>query len=357
MINKLNIGRIWTKEKIIINFIVPIISIFLAIFVGGIIVALLGYNPLATYGALIKGSFGNLASFTVTITKSLPLIFTGLAVAVSFKCGLFNIGGEGQFLMGAIGAVFIGYNFDLPPLLHVPLALAAAMVMGAAWAFIPALLHYKRNVNIVISTIMFSYIGQYVVSYLSLGPLNSNGIPATYKVKGTAMLPRLLPAPNLLHLGAVVAVITVIAVYILITRTVYGYKSTATGKNIEAAKCAGINVAKISFSIMFVSGALAGLGGGVEVLGSLYRVYSGYSPLYGYTAIPVALIARSNPIGLVFVALLFGAMGAGAITMQSMVGVPSALINVLQGLIVIFIGIDYLIRYIIFNFIQRKENG
>ncbi|MGL6175155.1 MAG: ABC transporter permease [Cellulosilyticaceae bacterium] len=344
-------------QEIGLNFIISLVALVMAIVVGGIIIAVLGTNPFEAYGALLKGAFGTPMATTVTLTKSVPLILTGLAVALAFKCTVFNIGAEGQLLVGAMAAAIVGAYVELPAILHIPLVLLSAIVAGMLWAFLPAVLKQKRNVHVVISTIMFNYIAQYFVQYLILGPFKTTeGAAAqTNTIHQTAMLPKLLPKPYVLNLGIIIAIVAIFVVYILLNKTSMGYEMRAVGLNRNAAYANGINVDKNMFLALLLSGALAGLAGGIEVTGSLNKIVNGFSPGYGFTGIPVALMARNNPFAILFTALLMGTMRSGSLMMQSSVGVSKNMVDVIQGLIIVFLCSEYVIRYYIKK--RRSQGG
>lgn len=333
-------------KEVGLNFFISAISLVMAIVVGAVVILFLGSNPLDAYGALLKGAFGTPTAVTITLTKSVPMILTGLAVALAFKCTVLNIGAEGQLLVGAMAAAIVGVSFNLPAILHIPLTLLASMAAGMLWAFVPALLKQKRNVHVVISTIMFNYIGQYLVQYLILGPFKGDAAAAaTNKIAPTAMLPKLLPTPYVLNLGLIIAIAAIFAVYILINRTSLGYEMRAVGLNKDAAFTNGINVERSMFFALIFSGALAGLAGGIEVTGSLGKIVNGFSPGYGFNGIPVALMARNNPFAIFFSALLMGAMRNGSLMMQSSVGVSKNMVDIIQGLVIVFLCSENVIRY------------
>lgn len=336
------------------NLFISLVSLFMAIIVSSVILAFLGANPLEAYGALLRGAFGTPMAFTITLTKSVPLIITGLAVALAFKCSVFNIGVEGQLLLGAMVAAIAGAGIRLPAFLHIPVVLILSMLGGMAWAFVPAVLKQKRNVHIVISTIMFNYIAQYFVQYLILGPFRGEGAAlATRAIHETAKLPRLLPRPYVLNWGMIIAILGIAAVYILFNKTSTGYEMRAVGLNEKAARANGINVERNMFFALLFSGALAGLAGGIEVTGSLGKIVNGFSPGYGFNGIPVALMARNNPIMIFFTALLIGTMRSASLMMQSAVGVSQDMVDIIQGLIIVFLCSEYVIRYYMTKFLNK----
>ena len=338
---------------------ITLLSIVLAVIVGALVMVLFGYNPVDAYGALLKGAFGTLPAFTSTLTKSVPIMLTGLAVAVAFKCGVFNIGAEGQLLMGSLFAGIAGiYITFLPAFLHIPVTLLAAMVGGMLWAFIPAVMKQKFSVNVVIGTIMFNYIGQYFVQYMILNPLKAEGVAtSTEALQKTALLPKLLSSPNVLNLGYVIALIAAFAIYYLMQHTIKGYEMRAVGYNPTASRWSGINAEKNMFLALVVSGALAGLAGGIEVTGSLGKVVAGASSGYGFNGIPVALIAHNNPLIIIFSSLLLAAMKTGSMLMQTSAGVSKNVVDMVQGFIIVFLCAEHVFRYYIRKIMAKKQGG
>ena len=337
-----------------LNFLISLISLLLAILSGALIIFLLGDDPIAAYKALIIGAFGTPMAFTQSVTKSVPLILTGLAVALAWKCTVFNIGVEGQLQVGAVAAAIAGLFFPLPGILNIPFVLIVGMLAGSIWAFFPAVLRQKAHVNVVISTIMFNYVGQYLVQYLILGPFKEEGATtATKAIQATAMLPKLLPAPYVLNLGIVIALLAVVIVYILLNHTTLGYEMRAVGFNKNAAETNGINVDKNMFLALLLSGALAGLAGGIEVTGTMGKVINGFSANYGFSGIPVALMARNNPFAIIITALLMGSMRSGSLMMQSSAGVSKNMVDIIQGLVIVFLCTENVIRY----YLKRGRRG
>lgn len=343
-------------QKILLSFSISLISVILAMIVGAIVIAFLGENPWQAYSSLITGAFGTLRAITVTLTQSVPVVLTGLAVALAFKCSVFNIGAEGQLLVGAMFAAIAGIYLDLPAALHIPAAMMAAMLGGILSAFVPALLKLKCNVEVIISTIMFNYIAQFLVQFLIVGPLaGPTASAASDAINPTASLPALLPAPFVLNLGIIIAILMVVFVHVLFTKTTIGYEMRATGFNPDASQTAGINVSKNMFLALLLSGAIAGLAGGIEVTGSMGRIINNFSPGYGFTGIPVALMARGNPFAILLTALLIGSMRSGAVMMQASVGVSRSFVDIIQGLIVVFLCAEGVIRYYFNNFLANKK--
>lgn len=331
-----------------LSLLITLIALVMALLVGALVIWAFGSNPIEAYGALWRGAFGTGIAFTVTLGKAVPVMLTGLAVAIAFRCSVFNIGAEGQLLIGAMCAALVGAYVHLPMALHLPLTILASMVGGIFWAFFPAFLKLKGNVNVVISTIMFNYIAQYLISYLILGPFKGPGeSPATATIDETAQLPDLLPKPYVLNLGFVLALVAVVVVYIILNRTSLGYEMRAVGFNPDASRTNGINVNRNMFLALLISGALAGLAGGIEVTGSLDKIVNNFSANYGFNGIPVALMAHNNPFAIIFSALLIGAMRSGSAMMQSSAGISKNMVDVIQGLIIVFLCAEHVIRYYI----------
>ena len=295
-----------------------------------------GISAFSVFSALLQGASGDTYRLSETLVKACPLLFTGLSVSLALHAGLWNIGAEGQLLIGALSAVWIGqYTSDLPHIWGILLTCSAAMLGGGFWASCAAVLKNTRGVNEVISTIMLNFIAAGLVSYCVHGPLMEIGAqyPQTDPLPDAARLPRLFP-PARLHVGVIVAVLTAICMQMLLFRTKEGLKLRATGANPLAARFAGIAVNRQILLAFLISGALSGLAGGIEVSGVTQRVYEKFSPGYGYTAIAVALVGQRSPLGVTVAALFFGALEAGSGAMQRMAGISSVLVSVIQAVVV-----------------------
>ena len=299
----------------------------------------IGASALNVFSALLAGAAGDQYRLTETLVKACPLLYTGLAVTLALHAGVWNIGAEGQLLLGALATAWAGrYTAPLSPVLGVPVVCGAAMLAGSLWASCAALLKSNRGVNEVISTIMLNFIAAGLVSYCVHGPLMEAAAqyPQTELLPAAARLPRLLP-PTRLHLGVPLALLVATGVWFLLFRTKAGFKLRATGANPRAARFAGFRVERQIGLALLLSGALAGLAGGIEVSGVTQRVYEKFSPGYGYTAIAVALVGQRSPVGVVLAALFFGALEAGSGTVQRVTGVSSVLVAVIQATIVFFL--------------------
>jgi simple sugar transport system permease protein len=298
-----------------------------------------GINAFLVFSALLQGAGGDLYRLSETCVKACPLLLTGLSVSLALHAGLWNIGAEGQLLIGALVTAWVGqYMAPFPQVLSIPLLCLGALLGGGLWATGAAVLRNTRGVNEVISTIMLNFVAAGVVSYCVHGPLMEVGAqyPQTDPLPSSAQLPRLLP-PTRLHLGAALAVLTALSTQLFLFRTKGGLKLRATGANPTAARFAGITVERQLLLAFAVSGALSGLAGGIEVSGVTQRVYEKFSPGYGFTAIAVALVGQRSPLGVIVAAFLFGALEAGSGAVQRIAGVSSVLVSVIQAVVVFFL--------------------
>lgn len=289
--------------------------------------------------ALLTGAAGDTNRLSETAVKACPLLFTGLAVALALHAGVWNIGAEGQLLLGALATAWIGqYTASLPSFLAIPLVSLTALTAGLVWAGGAALLKQYRHVNEVISTIMLNFIAAHFVSYCVHGPLMeiAGRYPQTDLLPVAARLPPLLP-PTRLHLGIPLALGITAIVWMFLYRTKAGFRLRATGANPTAARFAGIAVDNEISRALLLSGALAGLAGGIEVSGITNRVYEKFSPGYGYTAIAVALVGQRSPLGVVLAAVFFGALEAGSGALQRIAGVSSVFVFLIQATVVLFL--------------------
>ena len=287
--------------------------------------------------------------FFETLVTATPLILTGLSVALAFKSGLFNIGAQGQFIFGAIGASYVGFRFDLPVGVHILAAALAGIVLAAIWGGLVGFLKAKTGAHEVILTIMLNYIAGYFIlwllktkTFLRPGRID----PIAPEVAESARLPLLAGENFRIHAGIFIALAAAFFVWWLLTKTTVGYKFRAVGANSQAARTAGISVPFVITATMMICGALAGLGGAVHVLGSEHALNTDVAGSFGFDAITVALLGRAQPLGTVFAALLFGALHTGGRMMQSNTGVPLDIVVVTQGLIVLFIAAPVFVRYV-----------
>lgn len=323
------------------------------------------------YGALFTGSIGSpkevadgfrtlfatgdnsvlvraIYPFTESLVTSTPYIFAGLSVALGFRCGLFNIGAEGQVFMGALGAVYVGYSISgLPAFIHLPLAILGGAFAGAVWGAIPGFLKAKFGAHEVVNTIMMNWIAFRLSDWLLNGPMQSSGFrPVTPTIKVTAELPRFFDDPLRFNWGFVLALAVAWAIYWLLFKTTIGFEIRTVGANPDAAKYAGISIVRNFVLAMCLAGALAGLAGTAQVLGVDHWVGQGFSSGYGFDAIAIALLGKSHPLGVVLAAILFGTLRSGATEMQSLAGIPIDIISIIQGLVIVFIAAPGIIRWL-----------
>ena len=317
---------------------ISIAAIVLALALSAVLILLAGVNPIVAYLALLDGAFGNLYSLGITLTKTTPLILTGLSVAFAFRCNMLIIGAEGQLYVGALAAVLVGiYVRGLPALLHVPLCLSAGFLAGMFWGGIAGYLRASRGINEFISTIMLIFIAIYLVSYLVQGPIAEppGFYHQTAQIESSAQLP-IIQVSSDLSVAILLAVFCAIILSYLLWRTPFGLELRAVGLGPETSRFCGISVRRFVFAAMGISGGLAGLAGATEIQGGQYRLLDFFSPGYGFDGIAVAFLGRSDPIGVIFAAFLFGALRVGANQMQRETGLPTALVMVIQGLVILF---------------------
>ncbi len=386
-------ARASALRRILDTITVPFLAIFTSLVIGGIIIAFSDdavlavlpqtlTNPLGVLGAmwnavsvaytaLLFGAVGQpgqiaqaIQTYTATgnatnllkamwplsesFVASTPYIFAGLAVAVGFKAGLFNIGVEGQLFIGALVSAFLGYAITgLPWFIHLPLALAGGAVAGAIWAAIPGFLKAKTGAHEVINTMMMNYIAFLLSDWLLNGPMKAQGgNPRSPEIASSAYLPALFPEPVRFHWGFFLAIGAAFFVYWFLWKTTLGFEIRTVGASPSAAKYAGMNITRNFVLAMGLSGALAGLTGANELLGVNHYMANAFSPGYGFDSIALALLGKSNPFGVVLSALLFGFLRSGATRMQSIANIPVDIISIVQALIIVFIAAPAIVRWL-----------
>jgi ABC-type uncharacterized transport system permease subunit len=334
----------------LISFAAIIISLIL----GAVVIALVGGDPFRSYAHIARASFGNIGVLSDTIVKATPIILTALACSVAFRMRLWNIGAEGQFIMGAFGATAVVMIPLLPagtsPWIFIPTMMIAGMITGGLWGFIPGYLKAKLQVNEIITTLMLNYIAIAWINFFIFAVWSEGGFPMTMKFPIQAWLPRLLDYADQLpilrglttHLGLFIGIGAAVIVWFIIYRSRWGYEIRLIGDNQRAAEYAGINIARNIILVMILSGALAGLGGVSEVSGVVHRLQT--SPVaagYGFTGIIVAWLAKLNPFAIILVSILFGALLLAGREIQ-----PSGITRMIQGIILVsLIASDFLMRY------------
>ena len=333
----------------LIAFLVPIVSVILALLAGAVLLALAGANPWQTYKAMAIGAFGGKYNISETMVKAIPLMLCGLGVSVAFRMLFWNIGAEGQLAVGGIAAsgVALFWADRIPAPLLLPTMVVAGFLGGALWGLIPALLKAYLRVNEIITTLMMNYIAILWVEHLFYGPWKDPqgyGFPGTAQFPKTAWLPR-LPGTRF-HLGMALAVVAAVFIWIVLRRTKWGYEIRVIGENPVAANYAGISIVRNIILVMLLSGGLAGLAGMSEVAGISHRLQKGLSVGYGYTAIIVAWLGKLNPAGVLVVAILLAGLLVGGDQIQITMQLPAAVALVLQGAILFFVlGGDLFTKY------------
>jgi len=348
--------------------IVPAGAIALSLVVGAIVIWLTsplvtrgGFDlmlPFTTYWALIRGSLLSVNALVDTAVQAAPLILVGLAVGLPFKAGLFNIGGQGQLLAGAVTAAAVGAMMsNSDPLVAVPAVLLVGMLAGALYGFLPGFLKAYTGAHEVVTTIMLNYVGIQIVAWAITGPLRD---PASSFARsgdvGNAALPALFNAGggHEAHLGILLPVVAVPLLWWLLYRSTIGFEIRTVGANPDAARYAGMKPRRLVIFAMTLAGALAGLAGSVQIAGEIHYMTAAYSTNIGFAAITVALLGRAHPIGILFAGLLLGGMQAGARLMQVEAGVPLQMVDLLQGVILFFLTAELIVRYV---FRVRAQTG
>ena len=326
------------KSKNLSAVFVPLLSILLAFVIGAIIMAALGANPFEAFSYLFKGSFGTINAFGNTLNKATPLIFTGLCACFAYKCGVFNLGGEGQFIMGAITAcvvaLVLGDKGIEGPLVCV-LCLVLGTIMGGIWGFIPGILKITRGQNEMIISIMLNYVATLFMGVIYTNWMRDASVPQTLPVPKASQLARVFPRLRFTW-GFVIAVVVGILMWFFLFKTSGGFKIRAVGYNQTAARFNGFPVLKLMFISFIVSGAVAGLGGAAELMGTQFRLINGFGAGYGFDGVSMALIGQLNPIATIIVAIFFAALRVGSTTMQAASGVPTSVSDIIQALVIIF---------------------
>ena len=332
----------------LIDGLLPVFATLAALALGAVMLLFLKVNPLEAYKALWQGAFGSTNAFAETLVKATPLLLVGIGICISFRGDVINIGGEGQMIIGAIFATWVGLTFtSLPGWLVITLAMIAGFLGGAVWGGIPGFLKAYFRVNEILSTVMMNAIAVQIMNFMLRGPMidpiqaqKASKIPQTARLIEAFRLARW--APTRLHLGALIAVVLAILVYILLWRTTLGYRIRAVGLNPSASRYAGIKVPRYVVMALLLSGAFAGLAGAIQVYGVNYRMItdgsaSGFTGNAGFNGIVAALFGQLHPLWSIPASILFGALLVGANQMQRVVQVPSALITALNGLVVVFV--------------------
>lgn len=317
-----------------LTILVPIISVLLALVVGGIVIACLGKNPIQGYALLFSGSLGTPQKFASSLVSACPLIFTALAAAFAYRCGVFNLGGEGQFIMGAVSAIVFLLVTGIEGVLGTVLAILVGTVVGALWAALPGIMKITRGLNEMITSIMLNYVATLFMGFIYTNAFRDGGNPQTPSVADSVMLAK-IPGFRI-HTGVILAIVLGLVVAYVISKTSFGFKIRAVGLNPLASKVNGFNVKFLVMAAFVISGAIAGMGGAVELLGKQYRLMSGFGSGFGFDGVAIALIAQLNPLTSLIVAIFFGALTTGASSIQVGIMVPTAIVEIIRALIIIF---------------------
>ncbi len=352
------------RSKKLNNVLSPILFSLISIFISILIAVFFvmwskGFGFTESFNLLIKsfwnGSFGNIFSFSETLVYSTIYMFTGIAHLVAFRTNLFNIGVEGQFIVGMLASVIVGMIPGIPSLIHIFLIFLSGIFAGALWAFVPAFLKVKLNSNEVVNTIMMNFISMHLLNLCITSFLKEPGYDSTYSILPSAMLPRLFSeSATRANYGIFLGIFVVILIYLFINRTKNGYELRSVGYNKYASEYGGINIKKSIIISMVISGVIAGLGGAVFVSGVQHRVPKLHAFLnYGFDGIAVALVARNNPIAVVITSILFGALNAASLELQFN-GIPKDIVFLVQAIIILFIAGEYLFKFILNKF---KKGG
>jgi len=333
--------------------LLPAAAIGLALVVGAVIMIasspLVRGNlnvalPFTAYGALVSGSMGSVNAIISTLVAATPLVLAGLAVGIGFKAGLFNIGAQGQFLMGGLAAAAMGVaTAGLPPVAAIPLSLGTGLLAGLAYGFVPGFLKAYTGAHEVVTTIMLNYVAIQILAWAASGPLRGENVTfARTETIGSAVLPVIIGRDG--HIGIILAAIAVPTMAWLLFRSTLGFEIRTVGANPDAARYAGMHPRGLIILTMAISGLLAGAAGASEILGQVHHIPAAYATSVGFDAIAVALLGRSHPVGILFAGLLFGAMRAGSGLMQIQAGIPVQMINVLQAVILFFLAAELIVR-------------
>ena len=347
-------------RKTLAACVVPLISILLALLIGSVIMACLGANPGVALTNLAKGAFGSKANIGTTLAKSTPLIFTALCACFAYKCGVFNLGGEGQFIVGSIAAAYVTLTTGIEGPAAMILALIAGAIAGGFWGFIPGILKITRGQNEMIISIMFNYIATLLMGVVYTNWLREGSVPQTAQVPKESQLARIVPGIRVTW-GFVIAIVIGLLIYYFLFWTSLGFKFRAVGLNQTASRFNGYPVRRYMLSAFIISGAVAGLGGAGELMGTQFRLINGFASGYGFDGVAMALIGQLNPIATMFVALFFAALRTGSTTMQAATGVPTSVSDIIQALVIVFtvagMALTQLPEFSIFigRFFGRKE--
>ena len=321
------------KNKLV-NILVPLVSILLAFVIGCVIMAALGANPFVALQSLFVGAFGSARNIGTTLARSTPLIFTGLCACFAYRCGVFNLGGEGQFIIGSIVCCFVATQSGIEGLPAILLCLALGALAGGLWAAIPGLLKIYRGQNEMIISIMLNYVATLLMGVVYTNWLRDGTVPQTAAVPDATKLSRLFGLR--VTTAFVIALAAGLLIYYFLFHTSKGFQLRAVGLNMTAARFNGFAVKKYILMSFIVSGAIAGLGGSAELMGTQYRLINGFAAGYGFDGVAMALIGQLHPLATILVAVFFAVLRVGSTTMQAATGVPTSVSDIIQALVIVF---------------------
>lgn len=336
-------------QGLFLNLGISAFAILLSLIFSSLIMLAVGYDPIAAYTSMINGSFGSTQSIANTLSKSIPLIFCGLSFSFASKSGVFNIGGEGQLYLGALASAATALAMQgMPRIIVLGASILVGFLAGGFLGVLLGLAKSKLHLNEVIVAIMMNYLVSLFCSYIVSGPMKYEGAmtPQTEAIDKTYMFANLIPRSQLTT-ALLFGLLLCILIYIFFAKTRAGFNIRVVGQNPDAAQASGIKVGATMVVAMAVSGGIAGLGGMTEVFGKYGRFIDGFSPGYGFTGIAVAVLAANNPFGLIITAILFGAMDAGAMKMSYVAGISATMVQVIQGMVILFVATPNIARRIL----------
>ncbi|MFW6120208.1 MAG: ABC transporter permease [Petrotogales bacterium] len=347
------------NKKKLYPFLVPTVSVLIALGIASVVIILIGKNPLYAYRVMILGAFGGAEQIANTIVKMTPLVLTGLAVGFGFRAGVFNIGAEGQMAMGALAGAMIAMNVGfLPPYLAIPLALLFGMLAGAIWASIAGFLKAFTGAHEVISTIMLNWIAANIAIFMVTGPLAvGSGTPKSPEISESAKLPIILKVKATeMSIAVFIAVAVAIVMFILLEKSTLGYELKGVGFNPYAAEYGGVSIKKSIILTMAISGALAGMAGIIDILGVPPNRFVGeLTGGRGFDGITIALIGRNHPIGIIFAALLIASLRTGSNAMQITAQIPNDIVLIIQGIVIFLVAAERIVATLIGYRKKRRE--
>ncbi len=318
----------------------PVLSVIVAFLLAAIFLAAMGYNVFDAYKSLIKGAFGDVNAISETLIQVTPLLFCAISYAIAYRCGMINLGAEGQLTIGAIVGSVVGAHLHLPIVLHAIVTLLCGFLGGALYGLLVGVLKMRFAASELITTIMLNYIAlefaSFCVNNAPFRDMTEGAAPRMAMIDETSMLPRIFPAPSRVHLGIVLAIIGVVVYYLFMWRTTRGYEMRVIGMNMNAGRYSGMNIRTNSILSMFLAGGFAGVGGIVQIMGLTPYFTDTFSNNFGFSGIAVALLGNCHPAGMVASAVLFGALNAGGKKMEMLAHVPNASIYMIQGMIILF---------------------